>query len=361
MNDAELLALHRNIVGIPSVSHEEHALCEYLETWLCARDVRVKRFGNNLVAVTRDTAGGYLCFNSHLDTVPASPRWTRSPFDVEVVDGHVFGLGSNDAKASVAAMIAAFLRLRMRRDSPALMLALGCDEETGGRGAEVLLPHLQQCGFRIEGAVIGEPTGLDIAISQKGLLLLELRSRGRACHAAHARALGAPNALRLLAQDLVALDGADLGPEDPILGPVTVEPTMAHAGISRNTLPAEASCILDVRTNPSHTQAEITSRLQALVRGDLVVVSDRLSACEIDSAHRLVVAARQARPQARLLGSRAVSDWVWFSAHQIPAIKTGPGQTERSHTPDEYVLESEILDAAEFYANTALAYGAGLK
>jgi len=357
MNETELLALHRELVAIPSVSHQERALCDHLEAWLRARGVQVERVGDNLFAASAPAGSGYLCFNSHLDTVPASPRWTRPPHQVEVVNGRVYGLGSNDAKAAVAAMIAAFLRLRGRPDSPPVLLALVCDEETGGKGAEVLLPYLRQRGIRIQAAIVGEPTGLDIVTSQKGLLLLELRAQGRACHAAHGRALGAPNALRILAQDLVALDAAELGPDHPTLGPVTIEPTMAHGGTARNTIPAEASCFLDVRTNPFPGQLEIASRLQSVVRGELKIVSDRLAPCEIPSDHALVLAARKARPQARLIGSRGVSDWVWFSGHEIPAVKAGPGETERSHTPDEYVLESEVLEGAVFYERTALAYG----
>ena len=195
--------------------------------------------------------------------------------------------------------------------------------------------------------IVGEPTGLDIAIAQKGLLVLELIARGQSCHAAHGRALGATNAIHALARDLVALSSVSPGPAHPDLGPVTVEPTVIQGGAARNMVPGEASCVLDVRVNPEPGAAEVLAVLRAAVEGELRVLSDRLHPCAIDAGHPPVQAALRARPQAKLFGSRGLSDLVFFRG--IPGIKAGPGRTERSHTPDEYVLESEILEGARFY------------
>jgi len=352
MTDRELLALHRDIVAIPSVSGEEARLCEHLTRVLAARGVETERVGDNLLAACG--SGPVLCLNSHLDTVPPAPGWTRPPHAVEVVGGRVHGLGSNDAKASVAAMTAAFLRLRERRQPPGarLLLALTAREETGGGGAEILVGELDRRGLRPGAVVVGEPTGLDVAVAQKGLLVLELVAAGRACHAAHRCALGAPNAIDALARDLVAIQDVDLGPEDALLGPVTVEPTMARAGTARNMIPAEASAILDVRTNPEPGPREIVERLRAVVSGDLRVLSERLRPCAIAVDHPLARAALASRPRARAIGSRGVSDLVFF--RDVPGVKAGPGETGRSHAPDEFVLESEILEGAAFYESLAL-------
>jgi acetylornithine deacetylase len=356
VNDGQLLELHREIVAIPSVSHHEKAVCDFLESWLARRGAAPIRIGNNVCALLGET-GPILALNSHFDTVDANPGWTMPPHEPHVADGKVHGLGSNDAKASVAAMTAAFLRLRdqVPRAGFRLLLALVCEEETGGDGAELVVPELVRRGLRPDAAVIGEPTGLEIAVAQKGLLIVELSRKGRACHAAHAKTLGIRNPIADLASDLVAVSRIDLGPAHPLLGEATLEPTVIAGGSARNSVPAEATCILDLRTNPSPSHEEIVTRLQAT--GAVIrVVSDRLRPYAIDAGSPIVEAARRARPEAPLIGSRGVSDLVFFAAAGVPCIKVGPGRTERSHTANEFVLESEILDGARFYEQLALAY-----
>ncbi|MFI5165880.1 MAG: M20/M25/M40 family metallo-hydrolase [Thermoanaerobaculales bacterium] len=356
MTDGELLALHRAIVGLRSLSREEGPLADYIEERLAGLGVEVERLGDNLVA--KCGTGPVICLNSHLDTVPPSPGWRREPFTATVENGRVYGLGSNDAKASVAAMLAAFLRLRARGDAlgATVVLTLVTEEEVGSGGTQVVLAELARRGLRPAAGIVGEPTGLDIAVAQKGLLVLELRASGRACHAAHARALGAPNALRILARDLVAIEGVPRGPDNPWLGPVTLEPTVVSGGTARNTVPAEASCILDIRTNPEEAPAELVARLRAVILGELVVRSERLRPVSISDRHPLVCAAAAARPGSRLFGSRGVSDLAFFDG--IPGIKVGPGVSERSHTADEFVLESEIVEGAAFFEQAVLAWAA---
>jgi acetylornithine deacetylase len=354
VNDQELLALHRELVATPSVSRAEGPICALLEERLAACGLAPRRHGRNLWALAGE--GPILCLNSHLDTVPPSGAWTRDPFAASREDGRVFGLGANDAKASVAAMIAAFARLRARAAALgiALLLTLACDEETGGEGTEVLLPELARRGLCPRAALIGEPTGLELAIAQKGMLVLELARDAKACHAAHARALGVENPIRALARDLVALDAVDLGPVDPWLGEATIEPTVLAGGAVRNMVPERASCVLDVRTNPAPGHATIVERLRAAAGPGLRVVSQRLGPCATGTESAIVRAAQRARPEARLFGSRGVSDWVYFGA--VPAVKVGPGLSERSHTADEFVLEREIVDGARFYEAAAVAF-----
>lgn len=356
MTDEDLLALHAALVAIPSVSHQERDIADWLCAWLEARGVAVQRHLNNVWALggAASPETPLICFNTHLDTVPAAPGWTRAPYDVVVEDGKLYGLGSNDAKASVAAMVAAFVRAAKPDLGVRVLLTLVADEETGGQGTEVLLPELLRRGLKPDAVVVGEPTSLDIAVAQKGLLILELREQGRACHAAHGRALGAPNAVRHLARDLVALEAVDLGPAHAELGPVTLEPTVAQGGTARNVVPSEASCVLDVRTNPGADRIALLGRLRAGLHGELAVLSDRLVPCEIDSAHPLVAAALAARPTSKTFGSRGLSDLVFFEG--IPSIKVGPGKTERSHTPDEYIFQSEVIEGARFYQGVLHAF-----
>jgi acetylornithine deacetylase len=350
--EREILALHRAITAIRSVSGEEAGVADFLGDLLRRNRVAVTRTGASLLATVGE--GPVLLFDTHLDTVPPASGWTRDPWDVRVVDGRVYGLGANDAKASVAAMTAAFLAFR-EADLPfTLALALVEGEETRGTGTEAVLAELARRGTPPEAAVVGEPTGLDIAIAQKGLMVLELVARGEACHAANAAALGAANAARRLARDLVALEALDLGAPHPSLGPVTVEPTQLRAGTARNVVPGEATALLDVRTTPGLHGRGLVERLEAAVTGEVRVLSERLKPRETPEASPLVDAAREARPEARLFGSSTLSDLVFMEG--IPALKCGPGKTERSHTADEYVLESEILDGARFYTRLVRAW-----
>jgi len=352
--DREILALHRAITAIPSVSGQEVALADFLGALLRRNGVAVTRLGPlgaSLLATVGE--GPLVLFDTHLDTVPPAPGWTRDPWDVQAVDGRVHGLGANDAKASVAAMTAAFLAFREAALPFTLALALVEGEETRGTGTEAVLAELDRRGTPPTAAVVGEPTGLDLAVAQKGLLVLELVARGDACHAAHAAALGAANAARRLAHDLVALEGVDFGPPHPYLGAVTLEPTRLQAGTARNVVPGEAMAVLDVRTTPAVEPREVVERVRRAVTSEVRVLSDRLRPRETPAESPLVEAAREARPAARLFGSATLSDMVFLQG--IPALKCGPGRSERSHTPDEFVLESEVLEGARFYARLVRA------
>lgn len=350
----EVLTLHQEIVSIPSLSGSEARLADYLEEWLRVRSPNgspARRIANTLLLTAG--SGPIVLLDTHLDTVPPASGWTRDPFRPRLEDGRVYGLGANDAKASVAAMIAAFLAVREERLPFTLALALVEAEETRGTGTQAVLAELGKREEPLVAALLGEPTGLDVAAAQKGLLVLELLAKGEACHAAHATALGARNAAFALAADLVALERLELGPAHPRLGRVTVQPTVLRAGTARNVVPGEASAILDVRTVPG-SHREVVDRLQAGLTAEVRVLSDRLVPRETAEDEPVVRAALAARPEARLYGSATLSDMVFMDG--VPAVKCGPGRSERSHTPDEFVLEEEILDGVRFYTDFVRAF-----
>lgn len=355
----EILALHRAIVEIPSVSGDEGALADFLEAKLRRHGAQPLRLGQTLL-VLNDGSGEaatprpVLLLDTHLDTVPPAAGWTRDPWRAASEGGRVYGLGSNDAKAAVAGMVAAFLAFLEVELPFTLALALAEAEETRGTGTQAALDELERRGLPVEAAVVGEPTGLDLAVAQKGLLVLELVARGDACHAAHAAALGATNAARRLARDLVALEGLDFGAPHERLGPITLEPTLVRAGTARNVVPGEATAILDVRTTPALPYAEVVRRVERLVASELRVLSDRLRPRETPDDALLVEAARRVRPEARLVGSATLSDMAFLVG--VPAVKCGPGRSERSHTADEHVLEAEVLEGARFYTRLVGAY-----
>ncbi|MEQ8767273.1 MAG: M20/M25/M40 family metallo-hydrolase [Planctomycetota bacterium] len=356
LQDAEILALHREIVAYPSISGQEDGLCTLLCDWLSGRGWNVHRTGDSLWVV--NGTGPLLMLDTHIDTVPPSPKWTREPHTVTVEDGRVYGLGSNDAKASVVAMIAALENVGREDLGLTLCLGLAAEEETKSRGTEMILEAMKVEGYEVAAAVIGEPTGLDIATSQKGLLMIDIAAEGDACHAANATALGARNAAFRLARDIVALEELDRGEDHPRLGPATLQATVLQAGTARNMIPAEATALLDIRTTPTRSHAEWIKKIRGVVDGEVHVRSQRLEPRETAEDHPIVQAARRARPEAKLYGSAGMSDLVLFQG--IPAIKVGPGRTERSHTPDEFVLEEEILAGARFYEAVVRQFAASL-
>ncbi len=352
MNDVDLLALHSKLVSIKSVSRSEDAIADYVYELLSNGPGNVYRHGNSIIAIRG--SGPKLLFNSHLDTVPATDGWDTDPWVPTRRDGAVYGLGSNDAKASVAAIIGAFLTAEELPCEVALMLVP--EEETGGKGTEIAWPWLRdELGWHPEGVVVGEPTNLQIGVAQKGLMILELTCHGDACHAANCASMRAKNPVWSLAEDLVRLRGCDVARDHHLLGPTTFEATCLSGSAASNQVPSSASATIDVRTTPSWTHKTLLEEMRSSVRGDLNAKSTRLEPYECPSDARIVECARRVSPVQELLGSRTMSDQVYFTG--VPAIKCGPGKTERSHTANEYVMESEILDGARFYKALISEFG----
>jgi acetylornithine deacetylase len=354
LSPGELLALHAELVRTPSVSGEEGAAIAFAARFLEGHGLAVERIGGSLLAWTKrsDSAGEapLVLLDTHLDTVPVAPGWTRDPFGAAIEGERIYGLGANDAKASAAAMVAAVVGFASDNAGIEVALALVREEETKSAGTAEVIAELDRRGRTPAAVVVGEPTGLDLAIAQKGLLVLELVARGEAAHAAHARSLGARNAATALARDLVALEaeeGAERAPLDPLLGRATVTPTLLSGGSARNVVPAEARALLDCRTVPVESAEELRARLAARLEGELVVLSDRLRPVGTDPDSALVRAACRARPSAKLYGSATLSDMSLFAG--TPAIKVGPGDSARSHRPDEYVTVAELAEGAAFY------------
>jgi acetylornithine deacetylase len=348
----DLLALHRLLVETPSPSGREEPLVDALESWLRALGLAPRRLGRNLVLEAGSGPRGLL-LNSHLDTVPACAGWTRAPLAWTREGDRLYGLGANDAKASVTAMIAAFVALAAALRTSAsgrLLLALTCDEETGGQGLEAILHQLPA----FDAALVGEPTGLQLCIAQKGLLVLNVTSHGEACHVAHADRVHATNAIEVAARDILALRAADLSRPHALLGPVSAHATVIRAGERHNVIPDRCEWTIDLRTTPAYTHDELTALIRAALASEVRVKSDRLRPLATDASSAIVQSCRRARPSAPLVGSATLSDAAHL-AH-VPVVKVGPGETERSHRADEFVLVRELAEGAAFYENAARDY-----
>ncbi len=346
--------LLRRLVAIPSVSGEEEALAIYVETTARAWGLETARDDVGVrIEVRGRRAGATVALVSHLDVVPPGIGWTREPFHPTVEGSRLYGRGSGDAKASVAAMLCAAKDVAATGgpDTGRLLVLFGYGEET----RHTTMERAVERAGGIDAAIVGEPTNLELAVAQRGLMMVDLIAQGDQRHAGYAAADGEfRNAALVLARDLLKLDGLFGGRSHPVLGHTIATPTMLDAGISRNVTPPLAKAVLDIRSTPDWTHDEVADVLRQALASNVVVTSQRLVPCETPAGSRLLAAARGIRPEARTFGSPTCSDWVFL--RHTDAVKCGPGTSRRSHTPDEYVDLPEVTAARPFYAGVVRAY-----
>jgi acetylornithine deacetylase len=300
--------------------------------------------------------GPTIALASHLDVVPPGSGWTRDPFVPVIQADRLYGRGSGDAKASVAAMLCAAKDLidSGGMDVGRLLILLGLREET----PETTMGALVDGSGPIDAAVIGEPTNLDIAVAQRGLMMVDLVAQGDQRHAAYASAgNGFTNAALVLARDLLKLESLFRARSHGLLGQATATATMLDAGVGRNVTPPVAHAVLDVRSTPDWTHEELAEELRRSLTSDVIVRSRRMIPCETPPNSRLLAAMSRLRPDAAQYGSPTCSDWVFF--REWDAVKCGPGTSRRSHTADEHVDLVEVTAARGFYAELVRAYLGG--
>ncbi len=342
------VALLRDLVAIPSVSGEEAAAVARMEEVLRGEGHAPVVSGRNLWSVA-GSGGPALLFNAHLDTVPATASWTRPPFAPVVEGGRLFGLGSGDDKASVAAMTAAFLRLARERPAGTLVVAFTCDEETGGQGLEACRKELPP----VEAAVIGEPTMLRVATAQRGLIRIEAVAEGRAAHAA--RPHQGENAVYKALEDVQRLRDLRFDhPPHPLLGHPTVTVTQIRGGVARNMVPPDCTFTVDVRPTPDRDNDWFVRELRSRIRSRITAQRARMTPVETPRADPLVVAALAASGTADPVGFGGVSDL--FHVRDIPGIVLGPGEPTQSHQADESVPLDQVVRAVDVYRDLALRW-----
>lgn len=342
----EYLTLLDRLIATPSLSREEHEAAALIASFLTAKGVTdIQRLHNNIYVRAKhwDDAKPTLLLNSHIDTVKPSPAYTRDPFQPTHEQGRIYGLGSNDAGASVVSLIAAFCHFY---DQPLpfnlLLTIVGEEEVTGANGARALFgqsPSLLPTGELF--AIVGEPTGMQVAIAERGLVVLDGLAHGRSGHAARNEGI---NALYIALDDIDALRSYRFDRESSLLGPVKVTTTQIQAGSQHNVVPAECRFVVDVRTTDAYTNEEVVSLLQGAVQSTLTPRSTYIRASVIDSSHPLVRVAESMNIPCYV--SPTTSDMALMS---FPSIKMGPGDSARSHTADEWVGEQEVLDAIDQY------------
>jgi acetylornithine deacetylase len=348
----DVVPLLKSMIRFPSLSGEEGEIADFVEQHVDRPGVRVRRYDDNVVFSVGE-GPDTLLLNTHLDVVPPASDHPYDPFDPVETDGVLYGRGSVDAKASGAAMTTALLSLaaeKWRPEGGRLMVALTTNEESGGKenGLQDVRPELPP----LDAAVVGEPTSLQPCVAQKGLLILKLHAHGEAAHAGRSH-LGV-NAISKAAAAIGQLEALSLDRADPFLGTPSVTVTMIEGGSAKNVVPEHCECTVDIRTTPAYTHDEIVEIVREAVDVEVEVYSDRLVPCATPDDSRILEAARAALPDAEPFGSPTCSDWVFL--HDVPAVKLGPGPSERSHTAGERIEVDEVRRAVDVYRTLARAY-----
>lgn len=350
---SEATALLREMISIPSPSFNEDAVCSHICSWMDDKGIGYERKGNNIAAFsTVDEKMPMLMLCAHIDTVMPSEGYSFDPYRPdgrtasEVISGMtgktlteeevVAGLGSNDDGASVVAMIAAYRFLYGKAN---LALVLTCEEERSGRnGMTGLWPELSD---RIGYAIVGEPTGMKAAISERGLLVIDATAQGISGHAARNEG---KNALYIALEDIERLRKHDFAKISPIMGKVNLNVTQINAGTAHNVIPDKCTFVIDIRPTEQYSNIEILEELQHICKSGLKArnLENRSSATLQDSP----LTATAESLGIETFSSSTTSDWMRIDCD---AIKMGPGESSRSHRKDEYVLASEIEDGIRKY------------
>lgn len=332
--------LHR-LIGTPSISREEDAAAQIICETLQKNGFTPYRTGNNIWTFARefDSEKPTVLLNSHIDTVKPTDSWSRPPFVPIEEDNRLYGLGSNDAGASVVSLLSAFIHLSETEQPYNLVFLASAEEEVSGQNG--IVKALEQLPT-IDFAVVGEPTGMQPAVCEKGLLVLDCSTYGKSGHAARNEGI---NALYKATETIEALRTFEFPLASDLLGKVKLTVTQIQAGTQHNVIPDRCDFVVDVRTNDRYTNAEAVEILKSrFPEVEITPRSLRLNSSAISMQHPFVRRALLAEYEP--FGSPTLSDQALMP---FPSVKMGPGDSSRSHTADEYIILEEIREAIEVY------------
>lgn len=333
----------KEMISIPSFSREENEVADRIMNILYSYGLEPKRHGNNLwcIAPNFDQDRPTILLNSHIDTVKPVLGWTRPPFSPNEEEGRIFGLGSNDAGASVVALTATFRHLYNQERLYNLILLLSCEEEVSGKnGLESVLPLLPH----IDVAIVGEPTEMQPAIAEKGLMVLDGEIQGVSGHAARNEGI---NAIYRAMEVVNTLKNLNFEKESPTLGPIKITVSQIEAGTQHNVVPDRCHIVVDIRTTDAYSNLETLELIRKAVSYEwctLTPRSTRLNPSGISIKHPLVK--RLITLGCNPFGSPTLSDQALMP---FPSLKLGPGNSSRSHTADEFIYVDEIRNAIHTY------------
>lgn len=334
------LDLLKNMIAIPSFSKGESEIANMLEEYLKEIHLSPQRKGNNIWCISSDydINKQVILLNSHIDTVKPVSGWTLDPTIPFEKDGKLFGLGSNDAGASVVSLLQAFIYLQNKKQSYNLIFLASCEEEISGKGGiESVLPELSPISF----AVVGEPTGMNPAVAEKGLMVLDCIAHGKSGHAARNEG---ENAIYNAIKSIEWFQSFEFPLKSDLLGKVKMNVTMIQAGTQHNVIPDTCRFTVDVRSNECYSNAELFEMIRKECGCEVNARSFRLNSSKIDIQHPFVK--RTVLLDKKPFGSPTMSDQALMP---FPSVKIGPGDSARSHTADEYIRPDEIREGIDLY------------
>lgn len=349
--DISLLAeksvrLLADLISIPSISRDESAVADFLEKYMQENGLSPHRVGNNLFCCTEAGEDGILppsdrptlLLNAHIDTVKPAPGYSFDPFTPRFEDGKLYGLGSNDDGGSLVALLAAYQVLSSVPQPYRLVFSATAEEEVNGKdGFEAIFPYVGDIAL----AVIGEPTGMRMAVAERGLMVLDCVAYGKSGHAAREEGV---NAIYKALTDIEWFRTYKFPEVSPFLGPVKMSVTVINAGTQHNVVPDKCSFVVDVRSNGLYSNKQILDIVKENVSCDVNARSVRLGSSSISMDSSVV--RRGLELGLEPFGSPTTSNQA---VSPFTTIKIGPGESSRSHTADEFIVVEEITSGIEIY------------
>ena len=337
---SEATELLKKLIRIPSISREEGLCADLIENYIAENGYTVSRLKNNVWTIASGFDGNRptLLLNSHIDTVKPVDGWSFDPFIPTEKDGKIYGLGSNDAGASVVALLHTFFLLSQENQPYNLIFSATAEEELSGKdGIELLLKELPKIDF----AIVGEPTNMQLAVAEKGLMVLDCTAHGKAGHAARNEG---ENAIYKALADIEWFRNYRFPNVSEFLGEVKMSVTQINAGTQHNVVPDRCTFVVDIRSNELYYNEEILEEIKKHISCDAVPRSTRLSSSATPLNHPIIVKAKETGRE--IFGSPTLSDQALMP---FPSVKIGPGKSSRSHTADEFVEIKEIEQGISVY------------
>lgn len=335
----DTIDLLKNMIRIPSFSRDEGAVADFLERWMLTEGFEARRLGNNLWMESGPADGRpTILLNAHIDTVKPASGYTRDPFTPEIEDGCLYGLGSNDDGGSLVALLETYSRLIQKEQPYRLIFSATAEEEVSGKGGlDLILPELG----RIDFGVMGEPTGMRMAVAERGLMVLDCTAYGKSGHAARNEGV---NAIYKAIEDIQWFKSHSFDRVSDFLGAVKMSVTQINAGTQHNVVPDKCTFVVDVRPNGMYTNPELLEMIKSSVSCEVKERSTRIGSSHLPMNHPAVV--RGLSLGLEPFGSPTTSNQALC---HFPTLKIGPGDSARSHSADEYIRLDEIADGIETY------------
>jgi acetylornithine deacetylase len=336
-----MIELLKKLISTPSFSGEEENTAKVIHDFLVSRNVPANRFLNNIWAKNKyySPEKQTLLLSSHHDTVKPSPAYSRNPFEPAIEDGKLYGLGSNDAGGSIVSLLQVFCDFYEKQLPYNIVIAISAEEEALCKnGISALWTHLGKIDF----AIVGEPTQMQVAIAERGLIVLDCVTEGVSGHAARDEG---ENALYKAIDDINWFRNYKFPKVSKLMGEVKMSVTVINSGIQHNVVPSKCEFVVDIRPTDCYSNVEIVDIIRSNVQCRLTPRSLHLKASAISEEHILVKTAKRLNIACYI--SPTTSD---ISRISVPAIKMGPGNSARSHTADEYIYINELDDAVNKYS-----------